>query len=181
MNKNLIKISDKLLTIIIFALYPAALVFTFLSEFGIIENVLTLKASLIVHGAVLAEDVFIPEILIPLTGFVFCSILRRGINRKRPFAITGEEPLIEKKNEGGSFPSRHAFSAFVIGFTILFLSITFHLTVGIIVGVIILILGAIICYLRVLAKIHYPSDVIFGACLGAVWAVVGLILYYYII
>jgi len=178
LNKKLIKISDRLLTIIIFALYPAALVFTFLSEFGVIENSLTLKASLIVHGAVLAEDVFIPMILIPLTGFIFCSILRRCINRKRPFAVTGEEPLIEKKNEGRSFPSRHAFSAFVIGLTILFLSISLNMTVGVIVGIVILILGAMICHLRVLAKIHYPSDVIFGACFGAVWAVVGLIVYY---
>lgn len=181
MNKNFIKISDRLLTIIIFVLYPAALVFTFLSEFGIIENVLTLKASLIVHGAVLYEDVFIPEIVVPLTGFIFCTILRNIINRKRPFAVNGEEPLIEKKNPGKSFPSRHAFSAFVIGFTILFLSISLNMRVGIIVGIIILILGTIISYLRVLAKIHYPSDVVCGACFGAIWAVAGLIIYYYII
>lgn len=181
MNKKFIKISDRLLTIIIFALYPAILIFIFLSEFGFVENSLTLKASLIVHGAILVEDIFIPAVLIPLTGFIFCTILRNIINRKRPFAVSGEEPLIEKKNPGKSFPSRHAFSAFVIGFTILFLSISLNMIVGVIVGILILILGTIISFLRVLAKIHYPSDVVCGACFGAMWAVVGLIIYYFII
>lgn len=181
MNRKAIQISDRLLTIVIFALYPLILAYIFLSEFGVFENKLTLNVALFIKGGPIIEDIFIPAVVIPLTGFIFCTFLRNIINRKRPFAVYGEEPLIERKNDGKSFPSRHAFSAFVIGFTILFLSIVMEMMIGILLSIVMLILGAIISYLRVIAKVHYPSDVICGASFGAMWAVVGLIVYYYLI
>ena len=67
-------------------------------------------------------------------------------------------PLISKETKGKSFPSRHVFSAFMIGMTFLFVIKPF--------GILILAAGTVMAYIRVVGGVHFPKDTAAGALLG---------------
>ena len=58
-------------------------------------------------------------IFVPAVSFVLVSFFRKVYNAKRPYEIYDFKPLIEKDTKGKSFPSRHVFSIFVIGSSLL--------------------------------------------------------------
>lgn len=101
----------------------------------------------------------IAELIIwPAIGFLLVSGLRRLFNHPRPYDSWAIEPLITKDTSGQSFPSRHVFSAAVIG--------TVFLSVQIWLGLLVLALAIVLAGLRVLGGVHYPRDVIAGFLLG---------------
>ena len=102
----------------------------------------------------------VPLGLIPAAGFGLLSLVRRRLNRPRPYELYDLNPLIERDGSGESFPSRHAFSAFTIAaawFSTAPLVATFLLVAACLVGV---------C--RVLGGVHFPRDVVAGALAGVV-------------
>lgn len=99
--------------------------------------------------------------------FVLVSLLRRLLSLPRPFEVWGLDVPI--KHRGGSFPSRHAFSAFAIGAYIL----PFNAAVGCTV----LALGIVISTVRVLLGLHFLRDVIAGAIIGVLSAVIGVLIF----
>lgn len=97
-------------------------------------------------------------VLVPLVGVIICSILRNLINAKRPYEIENFDNYLGKKTAGKSFPSRHVFSVFIIATCIFrFFPIP---------GVVLLLVGVFLCYLRVAARVHFVKDVCAGAVLG---------------
>lgn len=104
-------------------------------------------------------------ILIPGISFLIISIFRKLIDFPRPYEVYDIKPMINKDSKGKSFPSRHVFSAFVIGGTI------FKLWP--IPGSMLLGIGGIIAVLRVIGGVHFPRDVIFGAGIGVLFAFIG--------
>ena len=103
----------------------------------------------------------------PGISFVLLSLFRKGVNRKRPYEFFGTPSLIPKKTQGKSFPSRHVFSIFVIAMSWLYL---FPWEPA---GVILLAAGLLLAALRVLAGVHYLSDVVAGALIGILAAAIG--------
>ena len=95
---------------------------------------------------------------IPGISFVAVSIFRKCYNAKRPYEIYEFKPLIPKDTIGKSFPSRHVFSIFVIGTTLLY-QYTFT-------GVLILYMGCLLAAIRVITGVHFPKDVIVGGLIG---------------
>ena len=100
------------------------------------------------------------SVVIPLAGYMICTVLRSAINAKRPYEISGEENLLGKKTTGKSFPSRPVLSIFVIGATIFFSNAY--------MGTVLLLLGVCLAFLRVYAKVHFVRDVVAGALLGII-------------
>lgn len=99
-------------------------------------------------------------ILVPAVSFIAVSLLRALINAPRPYEAFALPPVIAKDTKGKSFPSRHAFSIFVIG-------VTFLAACPLpLVGWLILALGVCLAVVRVLAGVHFPRDVAAGALLG---------------
>ena len=80
-------------------------------------------------------------------SFILVSIVRRFINSERPYTMYDFKPIIEKNKKGESMPSRHVFSAFIIGMAFL--------------------------YIGVISGVHFPKDVIVGALVGILCGVVG--------
>lgn len=109
------------------------------------------------------------SILVPAVSFFCVSIFRKLYKSQRPYEVFGVEPLIPKETKGKSFPSRHVFSAFMIGMTIAPWNAP--------AGCLILLLGTLLAITRVLGGVHFPRDVIAGAALGILCAVLG----YYVI
>ena len=107
--------------------------------------------------------------LILAIPFALVSLVRYLIKAPRPielFDFYGEDV---KKRGSGSFPSRHAFSAFAIGVLVLF----FHFTLGLITVV----LAALMSASRVLLGKHFPRDVIAGALMGIISSLLGYFIF----
>lgn len=98
------------------------------------------------------------QVICPALGFSLVSWLRQSLNQPRPYEAWPIEPLIAKDTVGQSFPSRHVFSASVIG-TVALLNQPF-------LGGLILLVAAVLAVLRVLGGVHYPKDVAVGFVLG---------------
>lgn len=101
-------------------------------------------------------------------AFILATLLRSLINRKRPYETLGIAPVIPKDTKGKSFPSRHAFCAWLIALNWL---IVFHQPLSLINGTIVVIyciFAFIVSVLRVILTLHYPSDVIAGATLALI-------------
>lgn len=100
--------------------------------------------------------------------FVTVSVFRRLTDAPRPYEVLDIFPAAPKKKKGKSFPSRHVFSAFLIG--------TVALPTVPIFAAILLPLAVALAVCRVLLGIHFVRDVVAGAVLGIVSGGVGLLL-----
>lgn len=97
-------------------------------------------------------------VLVTGGGFLLLSLGRAWLNRQRPYERWGITPLLKKDSSGKSLPSRHVFSATLIGMLSLYCLSWF--------GVLMLTVAALLALLRVLGGVHYPSDVLVGYGLG---------------
>ncbi len=105
------------------------------------------------------DGMIVPFIVGPAAGFLLTNIFRKLWLRPRPFVAFGIRSLIAHEGSG-SFPSKHAMSAFAIGVCTLYVSVP--------LGVIVLVLAGITSLSRVMVGVHYPLDVFVGAMTGAV-------------
>lgn len=108
--------------------------------------------------------------IVMVTGisFVMVSVIRHFINAERPYTKYEFIPLVQKEKKGDSMPSRHVFSAFVIGMAFMYINIT--------LGTIILIIGCLMAVIRVIVGVHFPRDVIAGAVIGILSGIIGFYL-----
>lgn len=97
------------------------------------------------------NDLFLSTLVKPLLSFLIVTVIRKVINRQRPYETMKIEPLLMHKL-GESFPSRHTVSAFAIALACLPVSLT--------LGIIMLILAFIVSLSRILCGVHFISDVI---------------------
>ncbi len=104
--------------------------------------------------------------------FVAVSILRVLINAPRPYELLEFYKKKPKGKAGHSFPSRHVFSVFVIA--------TVLMTWNPLVGVGLVLLGALLAFLRVALGIHFVRDVIAGALIGLASGGIGLLVLHFI-
>ena len=100
-------------------------------------------------------------LLVPATGFVILSLIRKKINHPRPYETWDIAPLLDKDSLGQSMPSRHVFSATIISMA------CFH--AWILIGTIVLICSGLLALVRVLGGVHYPKDVLVGYACGLMW------------
>lgn len=106
-----------------------------------------------------------------LLQFFAAVILSRGVvtelirffwERPRPFVENNITPLIEHV-ASSSFPSGHAVLFFALGTVLYFYNKT--------AGIVFLLGAAILSSARVFAFLHWPSDIIAGALIGIVSAI----------
>ena len=109
-----------------------------------------------------------PALVVPASAFVVGTLVRKLIDRPRPYTALGFTPLFPKDKTGQSMPSRHCFSAAAI--------VAAAFTVWVPLGVAACLLAAVVAVTRVLTGVHYPSDVLAGLAFGAGAAVIGFLL-----
>lgn len=105
-------------------------------------------------------------VTVPAVTFLALTVLRRFINRPRPYETYNIKPLIPRDKKGESFPSRHTASVFIIAMVYLYLNTA--------VGIAALIIGIMIAASRVLAGVHFIKDVVVGALFSVILGVFGL-------
>ena len=112
--------------------------------------------------------------VIALVPYVFVTLFRRWFDAPRPselYDFSGIPEELHPKKRGRSFPSRHVFSAFVIGVALSFV----HLYLGIAV----MLFGLFLAAFRVLLGIHFVRDVVAGALIGIVSGILGTLIVNY--
>ncbi|WP_353892120.1 phosphatase PAP2 family protein [Proteinivorax hydrogeniformans] len=92
-----------------------------------------------------------------LSTFITNQILRRLVQRERPFVVNQFDSLIEH-SASYSFPSNHAAMSFIVALTIYRLNPK--------IGKYFLFLAGFVSLSRVYVGVHYPSDIIAGALLA---------------
>ena len=108
-------------------------------------------------------------ILIALIPFVIVTLIRRLINAPRPYELYDFYEKKPKEKSGKSFPSRHVYSASVIAVLTLY--------VYPIVGGVLVFFAIALAALRVLLGIHFIRDVVAGSVVGALSAIIGVLIF----
>lgn len=112
------------------------------------------------------RDIAVRVIGVPAAVFALSSALRAAIDRPRPYDALGYTPLLpHRSRKGRSLPSRHAACAVVIACAMAYASAPLALPAGA--------MAAFICFSRVAAGMHYPSDVLAAAALSLACSFVG--------
>ncbi|MBO5797697.1 MAG: phosphatase PAP2 family protein [Clostridia bacterium] len=140
---RLVPLTDRALTAVTYLCYPALIAWQWYTGGGIPWR----------------------ELWVPASWLVIVTLLRSLIDRPRPYEQLDISPLIRKETKGHSFPSRHAFSVFVIAMT--------GWAVWPLLGGLLTVVGVLLCFIRVLGGVHYPLDVAVGAAVGTVAGLVG--------
>ncbi len=106
-------------------------------------------------------------------GFIVNYFMKLSFHRLRP-----PNPLIDKI-ENFSFPSGHATSAFIFYGLLAYLvwktnipKIYKYLT-----GTVLILFSILIGFSRVYLRVHYPSDVVAGFCIGFAWLILTIWLF----
>lgn len=103
-------------------------------------------------------------IVVPFTVLTAVSILRKIIKKPRPYEVYATSSVIPKTSKGNSFPSRHTASAFIIALAVM----TFNIPCGIFM----LALAFTVAITRILAGVHFISDVVSAILISAVIGIV---------
>ncbi len=93
-----------------------------------------------------------------VSRYLVTALIRMFMHRLRPFTVPGSHSLFI--TSGTAFPSGHASVLFAVGM-VLYMT---HKKAGSWFFV----ASTIVCIARVAAGVHYPLDVIAGACVGIV-------------
>ncbi|OGE74276.1 MAG: hypothetical protein A3C49_02290 [Candidatus Doudnabacteria bacterium RIFCSPHIGHO2_02_FULL_42_25] len=137
---------------------------SFLDGFGIFLATVLIFIFLGFIGGLLANKqwnlrkrVYIAFISALISRVILVEIIKRLIDRPRPFEVLDVHQLLVDEGSGKSFPSGH---------TVIFFSIAFAFwgTRWFWPMFIIATLGSIV---RIFVGVHYPSDILVGAIIGA--------------
>ena len=100
-------------------------------------------------------------LLVPATGFIVLSVIRKRMNWSRPYELGTFPPLLNREGKGSSMPSRHVFSAAIIS--------TVAWGVHPLLSVLGLSLALLLAGVRVLAGVHFVRDVVVGFLSAILW------------
>ena len=148
-----VSLANKIITNAVYVAYPCLLAW------------LAYAAAIGVAGA---ASELLRAVLVPGISFALVTVLRKAINAPRPYEVFDASPVIPKDTRGNSFPSRHAFSIFVIARTFCACCPLAW------VGPVMLAAGVLLGVIRVVSGVHFPRDVVVGALLGMLAGFVGL-------
>lgn len=148
-----------------FNAHPAAKKVLRLVSRGVVAAVYLLYLGMLAWLAWHRMGQFFPAAVVPAAAFVVGTLVRKAIDRPRPYTALGFTPLFPKDKPGQSMPSRHCFSAAAIAGAAWFVLRP--------LGIVLAVLGVLIAVCRVVTGVHYISDVLAGLAFGAVFAVLG--------
>lgn len=136
---TVLKLCYNFLPLIMFVSYSILIVFMFFSDIKIFAKIT----------------------LSPLTVFATVTFFRKIFNRPRPYEKFATTSVFGKNKKGESMPSRHTACAFIIAMAFMYVSIP--------LGIAYLIISALIMISRVLAGVHFISDVIAGMVISLLY------------
>ena len=134
---------------------------TFMASFLIWFMFLGIFVLWVVDGKIKKEQA-LHALLSSLVAWMVVEMLKSLTETARPFVVNGADPLTLTVPNGYAFPSAHTAIAFAIAITIWLHDRT--------VGYVFLALAVLVGVGRIIANVHYPVDVIGGAVIGIIVA-----------
>lgn len=115
-------------------------------------------------------------------GVLVNKVLKHVIIRPRPY-VAYEAILDLGGSTGYSMPSGHACSSAIIAVMVAYMAIKYGKTKAtkICVPIIMTLYVALICFSRLILGQHYLTDVIAGTIEGVIFAVIGILIYNFIL
>lgn len=101
---------------------------------------------------------FLISLAVPAAAYMTSRIIRSMTNRERPYEKFRVPSAIFKDRKGKSLPSNHSVCAFVIAM------VAFNISVYL--WAVLMILALAIALTRILAGVHFISDVLLGGAFG---------------
>lgn len=146
-RENLIKCLCKFTPLLVVLIYLFSLVFLFINK----------------------NEKLIIFTFVPASNFIFITIIRKILNKPRPYDLFNHIPLVSyTKGKGKSFPSRHTSSAFIIAISYFYIGniplSLFMISIAFIIGL-----------SRVIAGVHFPKDIVVAALISILWSCIYLI------
>ena len=108
-----------------------------------------------------------------LSGILVNLLLKWLFRRPRP-----ADPLIGPLNDF-SFPSGHSSAAFIFYGLLMYLIWWTRMRIGVkrLLSVLLFLFSIVIGISRIYLRVHYPTDVLAGFCVGAAWLSLSFVLY----
>lgn len=150
------------------------IIMPFLTDFGSLLAWCILCGLLYLFGGARAKKIAILALLALFISNVIVFVLKYIIAEPRPFLVLGNVHQLVPETEIYSFPSGHTTSSFaaatVIGlkYSLQLKNKKFRLIYPLIA------FAAVIGFSRIYIGVHYPFDVIFGALIGIICALIVL-------
>ncbi len=138
-------------------------VITFFASFFIWFLFLGLGILWIIDGKIKKEQV-IHALMACMMSWTTTFLIKYFFPTTRPFLVNGREIDVLLRPTDAAFPSEHTTLAFALAVTIYFHDRR--------IGWVFLISAGLIGIARVMANVHYPVDIIGGAFLGTIVAVI---------
>ena len=135
---------------------------TFMASFLIWLMFLGLLVLWVVDGKIKKEQA-LHAFLSSIVAWIVVEMLKSLTETTRPFIVNGADPLTLTVPNSHSFPSAHTAVAFAIAVTVWLHDRS--------VGYVFILLAVLVGVGRILANVHYPIDIIGGAVVGIVVAV----------
>ncbi|WP_294154358.1 phosphatase PAP2 family protein [uncultured Clostridium sp.] len=147
LRENIMKCLCKFTPLIVVLIYLFSLVFLFINK----------------------NDKLLMFTFVPASNFIFITILRKVLNKPRPYDLFNHVPLVSyTKGKGKSFPSRHTSSAFIIAISYFYIG-------SIPLGLFMIFIAFIIGLSRVVAGVHFLKDIIAATLISILWSCVYLV------
>ncbi len=105
-------------------------------------------------------------LIVSMGDGLVCNTIKQAIGRERPFLVLPEARCLLGKGNSGSMPSSHAANWFAASMVML---IYYRRSLWIMLPV-----ALLVSFSRIYNGVHYPSDVLVGAVLGAGYAAAGV-------
>ncbi len=122
--------------------------------------VVAVPALIVIKAFAEIDQDFLRMIYIPVFILGLVTLLRKIVNKPRPYEVYDTEPVIKRDGKGESFPSRHTASAFIIAMCAI--PVSLPLTICL------LFVSVLIGLTRIFAGVHFISDVIMGAVISVI-------------
>ncbi|UYN91941.1 MAG: phosphatase PAP2 family protein [Anaerolineales bacterium] len=110
------------------------------------------------------QDLSIQLALGVLSISIMVELLKTVTDRARPFIANPKARVVGWREPGRSFPSGHTSQIFFL-VTLLY----HHFQPGLVIGVLLFAVAALVGFTRMYVGAHYPRDVLGGALLGVMW------------
>lgn len=104
------------------------------------------------------KEIVVHAVFTALVAWILTEVIKAFVPSVRPFHLNGFDPLTLTIPQDSAFPSTHTAAAFAMSVTIFKHDKK--------VGVLYLVMSAMVGMARIIAQVHYPTDIIAGAIIG---------------